>query len=279
MRGMKAGKGLFEAAICVLIVWSLVLCARTATANTITIDAFTVPNPGEVFFLDPTGTGNTFVHQEPATPGAPDAAEILGGQRDVLVKVDGTALPISAAGIIGYETVNNNGLLQVATFGNPGSYVIAQYDGRDVEPDPPGDYPDDAEDLGLVDLTDGGANDRFLLSFKSLDAGNVTALTLGVKVVGNTAQETLYRNVTESSVPFDVPILFSGFSTTDLMKSVRSLTFEFNTPFAPTLNAPVPNVDFELDSIEAVPEPSTLAMLLALGVSVVLTGVWCRRKR
>ena len=187
--------------------------------------------------------------------------------------MEGTALPISAAGIIGYETVYGNGLLQVATFGQPGTYVIAQYDGRDVDL---ADQLVDSEDLGPVDLTDGGTNTKFRLRFNSVDGGNATSLELSITVVGGGSSSTAVQGlaVPEASNPFDFDVPFADFPNSALLASAESITLKFNA-----LATPVPNVDFELDSVEAIPEPATLVMLLGLGVSMLVAAGWCWRKR
>lgn len=256
-------------------------------ATPITIDSFDNPNPGAAFFvpgLSPWGDGNPYIRQDPPNPGDPDTPGILGGQRDVLVAVHGQPLPISAAGIIGYQTVYEAGLLQIATFGDPGAYVIAQYDGRDEEPDLdpglPGDpllELQDEEDLGPVDLTDGATNNAFKLRFRSVDAGDASKLAMSITVVGGGQSTTVQQEILEDPKSFDYYVPFSAFTPSAPISSADSITFKFNALEPPSL--PMSNVDFELDYIMAVPEPSALALVLGLGAFLLAAGAWRRKKR
>jgi len=223
-------------------------------ADSITIDSFNHPLDGTPFFVEglaPWGNSDPFAHEDQ------NVLEVIGGERDILVDVVGTASPISAAGIIAGPA----GLLQLATFGGPGTRMIATYNGvNDVG-------------LGGMDVTDSGANNKFVLRFNSIDAGDADKLGLKVTVgsTGNPPSSKSYL-VDESTGWLDRYIPFSDFAAD--LTSVTSLEFAFND-----LVAPVPNVDFELDLIEAVPEPSTLALLFALGAFVCVAGAWRRRKR
>ncbi len=275
MRGFKDGNGLLRAAICVLIVGSMSLHAHTATADTITIDSFNYPNDpaGTTFYVPgeaPWGDGNPFVHQDPPNPGDPDTPEILGGQRDVLIEVVGDPLPISAAGIIGWEPVYGNGLLHVATSGEPGTLIVAQYDGKDLDP---ANALVDAMGLQYIDLTVEG-NNAFKLSFNSVDAGDGPMLHGSITVTGPEGTETVPFEVAENPDPSEKLVPFSSFTTPDLLGSIESVTFGFND--GP--GGPISNVDIELDALEVVPEPSTIAMLGALVASLGLATLRRRRR-
>ncbi|MBN2473996.1 MAG: PEP-CTERM sorting domain-containing protein [Pirellulales bacterium] len=258
---------MFSLAIGLFFVCALVVNPAATLANTIVIDSFDNPNPGTNFFvpgLAPWGSGNPFLNKD-------TVVGVLGGERDILVQVVGTPLPISAAGIIGYEPVYGNGVLEVGTYGRAGTRVTAQYDGVDM--DSSGALVD-AKGLGPVDLTDGGVNDRLQLAFNSVDGGNALALGLAVTAVGaGGTPTTVNLLVPESGTPFVYDIPFAAFPV-NVFGSVESLTFEFNNSGTPT-----PNVDFELDSVVAVPEPSTLVSLSALGALLVVVGTWRWRKR
>ncbi len=263
-------RGRYAAAVCVLVAWSLVAHAPSAIAATITIDSFELPDPGTIFFLKgPPG----WPTDNPITPQFDDPG-ILGGQRDVLVEVKGRAVVGSAVGIIGREDVSGKTVLRVATGGDPGTYVEAQYDGMDLE--------NNTSPLNLgeflvpIDLTDNGANDRFRLVFNSLDGGDEPKLAVTIKVVGSAGTTTIRREIDENGKSIPADFFFGDFSDPDLtnFETAKSITFGFNDP-----DDPVFHVDFELDLIEVVPEPSTMVMLLGLGVALLVATVHRRRKR
>jgi hypothetical protein len=209
------------------------------------------------------------VIEQPEFP-EPALAGICGGRRDVLIDVVGDPSPIAAAGVIGYDSVYDVGLLQIATFGEAGTRVVVQYDGLDDDPEA---KLFDAGLLGGLDLTDGGTNNAIELRFFSIDAGDDATLRLKVSVQGNGGSDSIEYDIAESTAPSVFSVPFSDFDA-GLFSSVDSITFGFND-----LIEPVPNIDFELDSIQAVPEPSILAMLSGLGALAVLTGVWRRQGR
>lgn len=245
-------RGRYVLAIGLSAVISFLMYAPPLHADSITIDSFNDPVVGTPFFVEGLplwGNSDPFAHEDK------NVLEVIGGERDILVDVMGTASPISAAGIIAGPA----GLLQLATFGVPGTKMIATYNGvNDVG-------------LGGVDVTDSGANSKFVLRFNSIDAGDAVKLDLKV-TVGSTGHPPSSKSYTvdESTGWLDRYIPFSDFAAD--LTSVTSLEFAFN-------DLAVPNVDFELDLIEAVPEPSTLALLFALGAFVCVAGAWRRRKR
>ena len=230
--------------------------APSLHAGTITIDSFDYPNPGDVFFTPgapPWGTGNpTFISRT----GFPEG-EVIGDKRDIYVEVKGDPTPSSAAGIVGYESVYQEGILKLSTGGEPGTYLIAQYDGMVGDPQ---------------DLTDGGTNDRLRLTFDNVDAGDGSELALKVTVVGTSGSAVFTGTVAEAVSSTNRDILFTEFSDPSVFSSVQSIAFAFND-----LETPVSNVDFEVDSIEVVPEPSTLVLLFGFGAFMLVA--WSRRKR
>ena len=269
---LSGGRYALATGLCGVV--SLLIFLPVAQAGNITIDSFDFPNPQATFFFPgPTqwGAGNP-AGIEQVVPG------VIGGERDVFVEVVGTPEPISAAGTIGHELSADAGLLQFATFGfgGPGSYLIAQYDGKDSDPEPSSGLTN-SELLGELDefdLTDGGTNNAFKFAFNDMDAGNGTWLDLGITVTGPAGLVGQYQGkIPESSEPFVHMVAFDEFTGDDTFDNVTSITFVFNDVASPT-----PNVDFELSSIEAsqIPEPSTLALLSALGVLLLAVRAWRR---
>jgi hypothetical protein len=243
--------------VCWLIVWSVLVYAHTATASTITIDSFNYPNDpsGTEFYVPgkaPWGSGNPFDHKDPGV------LEVIGNERDTHVEVVGTPMTISASGIIGYEPLYDNGVLWLSTGGPAGTFVRVVYDGAD------------GLGLGGIDLTDGGSNNLFRFGFVGeFDPGGSTSLALTITVDGQGGGSTsVQTQIPDQPAPFDFDVPFADFSNPGLLSSVKSITCTLNDPLAP-----VSGVDFELDYIKAVPEPSTIALLSALGASLLLAGI------
>ena len=149
------------------------LCAGTAPAAQITIDDFdgpAPPSPGQAFFITGTNGGGD---PSPFLLKQSQASGVLGGQRDSLVNVIGTAQLGSALGVVGWDTSRNAGLFQINTTPGPGSAVILQYDGVDTDTPRAGGNPAalvTGTGLGNFDLTSGGTNSTLRLRFASSDA-------------------------------------------------------------------------------------------------------------
>ena len=255
-------------AAALLVAASVAMLVTSANAAHIMVDSFDNP-VAQTFFVpgvSPWGNGEPATIQQPEIPD-PALAGIIGGQRDVLIELLADSLPMSAAGMIGYEATYDVGYLQIATFGEAGTCVVAQYDGRDDDPD---DSLVDAESLGGLDLTGGGTNYEFKLSFPSIDGGDGTTLKLKVSVEATGGSDSVEYDIPESNTPSIFSVPFSDFDPS-LFSSVKSITFAFND-----LPEPVSNIDFELDCIEAVPEPSAFA-LLAVGAVLIAVSWWRRR--
>lgn len=266
MRSGKAVGALFTTAVYLVVAWSMLVYAPSADSATITIDSFNYPDPGTTFYVPgeaPWGSGNPYDHKDAGV------SEVIGGERDIHVEVVGSALPISAAGIIGYEPIYDSGAFLLATSGRAGTLAVAQYDGTA------------GGGLGGVDFTDGGTNKLFRLGFDTVDGGDGTSLPLTITVVGHAGGSTSVQTQVPANAAasdFDVPFVAfpddGAITSASIISNAASIEFEFNA-----LATPVPNVDFQLDYVEAVPEPATLVMLLGLGVSMLAAGVWSRRKR
>jgi hypothetical protein len=230
-----------------------------APAGTIVIDNFDSPTAGDLFFTssDPNfGIGSGTVIKTVA-PG------VIGDERELLVDVQGQAIPISAGGLVGFDPVLAMGVMQVATAGPTPTLFALKYDGFEDE-------------AGLlVDLTDGGENDEFVIRFLSVDGGDYPqGLSLAINVSDGGIVTALYNDfVPDSGSAFDYTVKFSDFTVTggtSPFDRAASVTFVINA-------AGAPNVDFKLDFIATVPEPSTAVLLLIGGV--VLSLGWKQRRR
>ncbi len=263
--------------VCTLLLF--VFSVPAGHAGTIMIDSFDNPqDPSDPCLLLVPG-------ESPREDGNPSAMEnsfleILRGERDVFVKAHGTPLSISASVVAGYEPSYDKGILAFATYGfsnfGSASHLVLQYDGYDDDESKIA-WPilTNSEQLNTY-LTDGGTNDAFVFDFISLDAGSDrTSLDLRITVNGPDGRWAVYKGtIPETHEAFQHRVEFTdvGWEIIGVapFDAATSVTFTFNDP-----DAAVMNVDFELDSISTVPEPSTLVML-ALGC---LIGAGVRRFR
>ena len=275
---LRKGRYVLVLGVCTLLFF--VLSVTVGHAEMITIDLFEDPQDPDLNLLLCPG-------EAPHEYGNPCAMEnlflkILRGERDVFVEALGEPTPISASAVAGYEPSYQTGILAFATygFGNIGSasYLVLQYDGEDNDAGQP-TWPrlTNSEQLN-TDLTDGGTNNAFVFGFLGLDAGSDrTSLDLKIKVNGLNGSAVYAGTIPESEFTFDHKVDFADFTITgaDPFDAATSVEFTFNDP-----TTPVMNVDFELDSISAVPEPATLAML-ALGCLGYFIGarIWRLRRR
>ena len=271
------GRYVLRFGVCTLLFFTL--SVAVGHAETIMIDSFDFPDLSDLLFCPgdaPWGDGNPCAMER-------SFADILGGERDVFVETLGEPLTISASAMAGSESAFEPGLLVFATYGfgsvASASYLTLQYDGEDDDADEP-IWPTLTNSGQLnADLTGGGTNNAFVFSFLGLDAGNDrTSLDLKITVNGSNGSSAVHTGtIPESSIAFDHTVDFADFTITgvDPFNAATSVTFTFNDPIAP-----VRNVDFELDSVSAVPEPSTLG-LLAFGCLGCLIGVraWRPRRR
>ncbi len=244
-------------------VW-LLTAAPFAGAETIVIDDFNLPDPGYVFFMQGRNAipiNTTLVKQE--------AAGILGDQRDVLVEVLGTADVLSAAGIVGFDPSLGEGMMQLATFGTPGTRVTLQYDGIDTLDSVQGGLTA-ADGLGGYRFG-GAAGTGLLFHFLTLDGVDVRGLDVDITMNSSLGGSLHYSGfIPDHSQAADHLIPFADFTATGpaSFEAIDSLTIVMN-------GDGTPNVDFELDSLEAlIPEPSTWAML---GLGLLVVGAIGRR--
>ncbi|NQU25986.1 MAG: PEP-CTERM sorting domain-containing protein [Candidatus Nealsonbacteria bacterium] len=240
------------------------------------IDSFDSPDPYELLFCPgeaPWGDGNPCAMENVV-------AGVVGGERDVFVETRGEPRAISAIGMVGYEPSYEAGILALATYGfgdlGSASYVILQYDGvDDDEAETIWPALTNSEQLN-TDLTGDGTNTAFVFGFLGLDAGsNRDSLDLNIVVNGPEGSAAYSGAIPESPLAFNHTVDFADFTVAGAnpFNAATSVTITLNNPTTPSKN-----IDFELDSISAIPEPSTLG-LLALGCLGCLVGVTARRWR
>jgi hypothetical protein len=247
--------------------WVVSCCVPPVTAENVLVDDFEGPNPATYVLnlYNPNPPSTILVKQ--SYQGA------LGGERELLAEILGKPSPFSFGAIIGYDETFDRGVLQVATAGKVGSRMALQYDGEDLG-DSVAHGLNNAQDLS-VDLTGGGTNDRFEMSFAFSDGVDPHGLDIGVIATSPTGGSLTYWGyVANSNDALTRSIRFTEFTVQGEASfgNVNSLMFLFNWDGTA-------NVDFALDSIAAVPEPSTWAMLGTALVVFVTYGYRRRRRR
>lgn len=240
---------------------AMVVYAPNARADTIVIDSFATPSVGGDFYsftFNPSASPPI----SPLTPG--DMPIVIPGVgRDLLVEVVGDIDWKSVIGTIG----SVDEVLSVVTFGDSGTRVTL-------------DYTSWAGKANTSDLTDGGTNNALAFAFNFLGAGD---LNVQITVSGDGGEATFKSDgsalgdVAQSSTPFIYLAPFDEFDvdTGNPLSNADTISILFNDP----VGGPIANVSFELTSVAAVPEPSTLAMLLTLGATSLLAVARRRRKR
>ncbi len=252
-------KSLSMFVVVVGITLALGVYAPAARADAIVIDTFAAPAAEVNFFSFDAALFPSLVGKQPDTVFVGGSASILGGERELTVEVGGAPSWMSASGLIG----GAGEVLSVATWGAPGSKVILDYAG-----------------LSADDLTDGGENNAIALNFNFL-AGNdlhvkMTVVGDGGTAIFDSATSTL-GNVAQlgSSFSYDAPFDEFVIDTGDPLGNADTINIVLNDPGG----VPLANVNFELTSVTAVPEPSTLAMLLMVGVASLLAVARRRQER
>ncbi len=225
-----------------------VLLAASAANALVVFDDFTDPPTSQAVAIP-------LLHPNP-TLGETTGATILGGERDLLITVDGTANMDSFIGTIG------DGLLSFNS-NAPGTILTLQYDGLDPDIYGPPATLVNSEGLGGLDLLAMG--DYLYLDFERIDGGiaQVTGITINVNGTGGTA--VFSDVIPDSAGPMTFVALFSAFSNPSVLSDVTSIEFILNPDGAT-------DVDFALSAV-GVPEPATL-VLLGMGSLTLL-----RRRR
>jgi hypothetical protein len=245
--------------------------AQGARAGIITIDDFSEPHG--FFFL---GSGlNPTMEITHSSSGA------IGSQRDTLISVVGQGMQNSATGFVGNDAADEINGLWVGTIGHAPTVATLQYSG--INPLNTSTSLVNAHALGGglgLDLTNGGANDRFLIHFLSNDAQPTIGLSVAITITspgGKSSTETVHA---QNSVPaaFDLFVPFSGLVGNASSSHADSITFVFNGADKS------PNVDYEVQRICSipripVPEPAS-GILLVTGLGTLgLAACAARRRR
>ncbi len=235
-----------------LLALGLVFAASTSARAEYIIDDFSAPVDTVVRVI-------AWAHPDLSVVETPDAG-ILGGERDILLDVIGTPGFSSFIGEIGAGSF-------ISGCTSPGTAATIQYDGVDADP---ADALTNSEGLGPVDLTVHG--DRFALDFLSLDGGGSQFTEIWITVFSPGGfSDLLVDLIPDSAGPSTyVSPAFGDWVTNADPTNVAAVEFSMN-PIG------IDDVDFELDTISIVPEPSTLA-LCVLGLACALGCVWRRRK-
>ena len=217
------------------------------------IDDFSEPGKVEVRVI-------SWKHLDPTLVETPDPG-VLGEERDILLDVIGVSRLTSFVGEIGDGTFLFNS-------SSPGTAATIQYDGDDDDPDGPPAALTNFEGLGGLDLTVYGP--AFELEFLSIDGGQSQSSEIEIEVHSSTSTALFTGTIDDSAGPTTYPVPFAAFSDLGVFNDVTSIEFRINPGGAQ-------DVDFELDTISIVPEPSAMA-LSALGLACLLGFAWRRRK-
>lgn len=247
-----------------------VLLPGSSGLGALVIDDFAAPEPVRVPIIAWVDPDPTLI--ETGDPG------ILGGERDLLLDVIGTAAPSSLIGEVGGGRLRFGGLC-------PGTTATLQYDGVDCDepgnPDPLAGWPAAlicSEQLGGMDLTAYGHS--FGLELAYIDGGLRQVTDLEVEVHSAYGGGLLAVEIPDSAVPLEAHLPFSRFrdladpglpADPDVFTAATSIQYRFNP-------GGDEDVDFELDQlIVATPEPSTLVMW-SIGLLTLALGHCCRRR-
>ena len=239
---------------CLLVLYLMLFGVAPASAEFI-IDDFSAPVPPAVRVI-------SLLDLDPSLVKTADLG-ILGGERDVLLDVVGVPRWTSFVGEIGAGTFVFGG-------SSPGTAATIQYDGPDADIVGPPAALINAQALGGVDLTVYG--DKFALRFLGIDGGDaqVTGISITVHSPGGFSS-TLLDVIPDSAGPSTYTSLpFAAWVITADPTNVSAIEFGLN-PFGAA------DVDFELDKISIVPEPSAMA-LCAAGLACLLACAWRRRR-
>jgi len=233
------------------VLLALVPCTDGLQAAMIMIDDFGAPNPAAVFLIK-MGHPNSVPVEQGGLP------SIVGGERDVLVSVQGEPSVQSAQMLIGHEdSLFGRGVFQIATARDPGTVVTLQYDGEDID----GNELTNSRLLSL-DLTGGGTNTDLVIEFLSVDAPGADGLDLQIRLTSSLGGAAVFDDIVpESMQQQSVFAPYASFNTTGEFSfaAIDSIEIEFN-------RVALTDIDFEIGSISTVPEP-TAGLLLALGMT------------
>ncbi len=194
------------------------------------VDDFRTPDPYQVYNISDEYSAPLVVEAD--DPG------ILGGQRDLLVEIDGDPTTVSTQIQIG----TGQGLRLASA--SPGTTITLQYDGVDVDPT---DQLSVGETFASpIDLTVGGANTGLRIDFDMVEAGiSASEMDIRITATGQTGSAEYVGTVPEANDPsFFVP--FTSFTGTGGFSFVALSSLQV------VLNESAePDVDFNLETIIA----------------------------
>lgn len=256
---------LFKRVVMTLTVSSLLLAP--AFAAPITIDDFTTPNtnnpPYPIFpqqvSVTPVGAAGTSATASNEFDGVADA---LSGSRDMWIEgtLDLAGLD-TATGVVVGAPPSAAGYLQFINGNDIHSTLVLQYDGDDDDPVNIGSF-------APMDLTSAGTNNRIDLGVLSADPG-FPGQDVDVRI-------TVFSTAGSSVLTQSMGIVVPG---SPIVKSFNFGSFAGTADFSLVTAVQVEVMaqrggDLSLSSIQAVPEPGTMAIL---GFAVV--GVAARRRK
>ncbi len=244
---------------------------QSSLAGTIVIDDFTKPNPYQYFAIT---SGNS-----PSKEMTQSSVGALGGQRDTLISVFGTAQPNSASGLLGYDTYYAMNAMQLGTNGNSPTVATLQYSGTDNLNTPTSLVSAHALNGGLgVDLTSGGVNNRFMIQFAHSDAQPTAGLDIFIKITSPGGKSSTVSAVAQNSPNhFDLFVPFANLSGNALITQVDGITFTFNGAIK------TPNVDYAIlglatVGVPVVPEPAS-GVLMGTALGLLGMAAYANRQR
>jgi hypothetical protein len=261
-----------------LVLLGVALFAAPTHAAQILIDDFRDANH---FPLPQSQTGwaiplftqaNPFImeHENDVNP----VGTILGGQRDTMINVVTTPKGVSANGVIGDVDEEDPGTEGAFEFGSSATATvigILEYDGVDFLPQTTNLT--NALGLGAINLTATG-NNSFALVFRSVDpAPAETGVSIRIEVTSAGGDASFDGIIPESGTEFTYNVPFASFTSQAPLSAATSIRFIFNDGGSPDAA-----VDFNLRSIAAVPEPTTVVSA-CMGVALVGVSVWRRQRK
>ncbi len=224
--------------------------SRNLLSGVSLVDNFSDPNPASFYFISAFNTNPTLLVL-PTTPPNPPSAGILGGYRDVLVQVLGTASANSAAGYVGTNGALGTFDLATATSA-PGTEVTLQYSGSNTDMLSGGNL---TNAMALnADLTNGGTNQGLKLDFDFLQLPT-SSMDAEIFLTTTTGNEEFTGNIPANVGPPAAFSYFAPFSSFVPTSGTPDLTHVTSVKIVMN-SAGTPDVDLELNSIEAAPQLS-----------------------
>lgn len=229
--------------LCAVLVFCLGF-AGSASAVPFIIDDFDAPNPLQVI--------STLSDPNPPLLKHADA-NILGGERDLLALVDGTPRASTFIGELGDGEF-------IFAGASPGTSVTLTYDGSSASPG-----------IGGIDLYALGS--ALQLDFTSVDVGrrpNGLEIEISVRAENGDIAD-FYGEIPSNFSPSSFLAELSAFGGSNgALHAADQIVITLN-PYV------VQDVDFTLDTISVVPEPSTIVGLLSVALFGLVLGVKRRR--